>query len=81
VLTLTQRVRLGELTAGQFERMSAFLDTERLGVARDIYNDRMYSQRRHEARELGLSVNDAGQEPVDLDLGELLGPARSVWGS
>jgi hypothetical protein len=81
VLTLTRRVRLEEMTAAQFERMSAFLDTERLGVAREIYNDRMYTQRRREARELGLSVNDAGQEPVDLDLGELLGPARGVWAS
>jgi hypothetical protein len=79
VLTLTQRVRLGEMTAAQFERMSGFLDAERLGVARDIYNDRMYSERRREARELGLSVKDVGQEPVDLDLGELLRPARDVW--
>jgi hypothetical protein len=79
VLTLTQRVRLGEMTAAQFERMSGFLDAERLGVAREIYSDRLYSERRREARELGLSVNDVGQEPVDLDLGELLQPARDVW--
>lgn len=79
VLTLTQRVRLGEMTAAQFERMSGFLDAERLGVAREIYSDRLYSERRREARALGLSVNDVGQEPVDLDLGELLRPARSVW--
>ena len=79
VLTLTQRVRLGEMTAAQFERMSGFLDAERLGVAREIYSDRLYSERRREARELGLSVNDVGQEPVDLDLGELLRPARDVW--
>jgi|SRR5581483_9957244 len=79
VLTLTQRVRLGEMTAAQFERMSGFLDAERLGVAREIYSDRLYSERRREARELGLSVNDVGQEPVDLDLGELMRPAREVW--
>ena len=79
VLTLTQRVRLGEMTAAQFERMSGFLDAERLGVAREIYSDRLYSERRREARELGLSVNDVGREPVDLDLGELLRPARDVW--
>jgi hypothetical protein len=79
VLSLTQRVRLGEMTAAQFERMSGFLDAERLGVAREIYSDRLYSERRREARELGLSVNDVGQEPVDLDLGELLRPARDVW--
>ena len=79
VLTLTQRVRLGEMTASQFERMSGFLDAERLGVAREIYSDRLYSDRRREARALGLSVNDVGREPVDLDLGELLQPAREVW--
>ena len=79
MLTLTQEVRLGEMTAAQFERISGFLDAERLGVAREIYSDRLYSERRREARELGLSVNDVGQEPVDLDLGELLGHARSIW--
>jgi hypothetical protein len=79
VLTLTQRVRLGEMTLAQFERMSSFLDAERLGVAREIYGDRRYSERRREARELGLSINDVGQEPVDLDLGELLRTARQVW--
>lgn len=79
VLTLTQRVRLGEMTAAQFERMSGFLDAERLGVAREIYSDRLYSERRREARELGLSVNDVGQDPVDLDLGDLLRTSRDVW--
>jgi len=79
VLTLTQRVRLGEMTASQFERMSGFLDAERLGVAREIYSDRLYSERRREARNLGLSINDAGQEPVDLDVGDLLRSAREVW--
>jgi hypothetical protein len=79
VLTLTERVRLGQMTAAQFERMSGFLDAERLGVAREIYSDRLYSERRREARELGLSVNDVGEDPVDLDLGELLKPARDVW--
>jgi len=79
VLTLTQRVRLGEMSVAQFERMSSFLDAERLGVAREIYGDRRYTERRREARELGLSVNDVGQEPVDLDLGDLLKAARDVW--
>jgi hypothetical protein len=79
VLTLAQRVRLGEMTAAQFERMSGFLDAERLGVAREIYSDRLYSERKREARKLGLSVNDVGQEPVDLNLGELLETARDVW--
>jgi hypothetical protein len=79
VLTLTQRVRLGEMTAAQFERMSGFLDAERLGLAREIYSDRLYTARRKEARELGLSVNDVGEDSVDLDLGELLRAARGVW--
>jgi hypothetical protein len=79
VLTLTQRVRLGEMTAAQFERMSGFLDLERLGVAREVYSDRLYSERRREARELGLAANDVGEDPVDLDLGDLLRTARAVW--
>jgi hypothetical protein len=67
------------MKAAQFERMSGFLDAERLGVAREIYPDRLYSARRKEARELGLSVNDVGEDPVDLDLGDLLTAARDVW--
>lgn len=79
VLTLTQRVRVGQMTAAQFERMSGFLDAERLGVAREIYGDWLYAERRREARKLGLSANDVGQDPVDLDLGDLLRTAREVW--
>jgi hypothetical protein len=79
VLGLAQRVRSGEMTTMQFERMAGFLDAERLGIAREIYSDRLYSERRREARELGLSVNDLGEDPIDLDLGELLASARRVW--
>jgi hypothetical protein len=40
VLELAEKVVAKELTSGQFERMSAFLDAERLGVARVVYNER-----------------------------------------
>jgi hypothetical protein len=79
MVTLTQKARLGEMSVGEFERMNSFLDAERLGIAREVYGDRLYAERRREARKLGLSVNDAGEEPVDLDIGELLQPAREVW--
>ena len=79
VLQLAEKVVAKELTSGQFERMSAFLDAERLGVARAIYNDRKYGERRREARRLSLAVNEVGKEPIDLDLDDLLRVARDIW--
>jgi hypothetical protein len=79
VVTLSQRMRLGEISLAQFERMNAFLDAERLGIARQVYNDRQYAERRREAQKLGLSTNDVGEEPVDFDLDDLLAPIRAVW--
>ena len=79
VLQLAERVVARELTSGQFERMSAFLDAERLGIARTVYNERKYGERRREARRLSLAVNEVGTEPIDLDLGDLLQAARDIW--
>lgn len=79
VVELAEKVVARELTSGQFERMSAFLDAERLGVARAVYNERRYGERRREARRLSLAANEVGTEPIDLDLGDLLRVARGVW--
>jgi hypothetical protein len=79
VLQLAEKVVSRNLTSGQFERMSAFLDAERLGVARAVYNERQYGERRREARRLSLAVNEPGKEPLDLDLDDLLQAARNVW--
>src|SRR5581483_9692906 len=79
VLVLVGRVRAGEMTPAQFERMCGFLDAERLGLAREVYADRLYSERGREARKLGLAANDVDGEAVDLDLADLLRVARSVW--
>ena len=80
MLSLTQRVRWGDMTAAQFERMSGFLDAERLGVAREVLQRPPLLRTAARGPELGLSVNDVGQEPVDLDRADdLLRPARDVW--
>ena len=59
--------------------MSGFLDVERLGVVREIYSGRLFYRAMMRSACAGALVNDVGQEPVDLDLGELLQPARDVW--
>ena len=64
------------LKVGELERMSAFLDLERAGVARGVYSAGQYAQQRREARKLGLAVSDPGDRPLEIDLSELLAPAR-----
>jgi hypothetical protein len=78
-MKLVERVKLGEITYAQMERMTAFLDLERLGLAGDVYTDAQLRARRKEARELRLSANDAEYEPVELELGNLLHPFHSAW--
>jgi hypothetical protein len=81
VVELARMAAAGALTVGQLERMSAFLDLERAGIARGTYTAGQYAQRRREARKLGLAESDPGEEALEIDLGELLAPARSVWRS
>jgi hypothetical protein len=81
VVELARMVSEGALTAGKLERMSAFLDLERAGIAKAVYTPGQYAQRRREARQLGLAVSDPGESALEIDLGELLAPARSVWRS
>jgi hypothetical protein len=81
VVELAKMVADGALTAGKLERMSAFLDLERAGIARATYTAGQYAQRRRDARKLGLAACDPGESAMEIDLGELLAPARSVWRS
>ena len=81
VAELARLVAEGALRVGELERMSAFLDLERAGLARGTYTAGQYAQRRREARRLGLAVCDPGEPPLVIDLGELLAPARAVWRS
>jgi len=81
VVELARMVAEGGLTAGKLERMSAFLDLERAGIARATYTAGQYGQRRREARKLGIAICDPGDQALDIDLGELVAPARAVWRS
>ena len=71
MIELAALVRGGELRYAAAERMSAFLDLERLGLG-DIYPASARSARRREATKLGLSANDPASEPLEVPLGELL---------
>jgi hypothetical protein len=57
--------------------MAFFLDAERLGIASRVYTKQRLSDRRREARALGLQGADA--ETVNRDLVDALAPFRSVW--
>jgi hypothetical protein len=72
VIELAERMRCGELSHGQAERLHLFLDLERLGLGRQCYRDSVYAARRREARKLGYSASDTGSDGIDVDLAELL---------
>lgn len=67
------------LSVAALERMSAFLDLERAGIARTVYGAALYAHRRREARKLGLAVSDPGEAALEVELAELIAPARAVW--
>jgi hypothetical protein len=71
-LEIHELVKQGELTYQQGERMSTFLDLERLGVGQSYYPASVYRQRRREAVKLGLAANDGTVEPLDVNLASLL---------
>lgn len=71
-----ERVKAGELDYKQGERLMAFLDLERLGLATDFYPSTVYVARRREARKLGYSANEAGATDLDVHLGDLLAPYK-----
>jgi hypothetical protein len=72
VIELAERMRRGELTHGQAERLHLFLDLERLGLGKQSYRDSVYAARRREARRLGYSANETGSEGIEVELADLL---------
>jgi hypothetical protein len=71
-MELAERMRQGELSHGQAERLHLFLDLERLGLARQCYRDSVYAARRREAARLGYSASETGCDGLDVDLADLL---------
>jgi hypothetical protein len=71
------RVGRGEMTYAQGERMSMFLDLERLGLAASYYPPSVYTSRKREARSQGLAVDEGGR-PLSVDIGKLLEPYRAA---
>lgn len=78
-MNLIDRVRVGQLSYAQYERMNAYLMAERLGVVDQAYTPELARTRKREAKELGLSAADIETPELDESLDELLAPARSAW--
>src|SRR5438045_7888108 len=78
-MKLIERVQLGEITFAQYERMTAFLEAERLGQADRVYPASTRRSRQREARELGLAPVDADVVELDESLDELLTVPRAAW--
>jgi hypothetical protein len=53
-MELAERMRGGELTHGQADRLHLFLDRERLGLAKERYAKSIYSARRRGGSEARL---------------------------
>lgn len=77
---LAARVSGGRLSYAQGERMSTFLDLERLGLATSYYPKSVLAARRREAKSLGLALNDSGMTDLDVELEHLLLPYREAFG-
>jgi hypothetical protein len=71
---IAERVHAGELTYAQGERLSMFLDLERLGLAHRYYPRSVFAARKREARKLGYAMSDEGAESLTVKLAELLRP-------
>jgi hypothetical protein len=72
VVEIHERVSRGDLTYQQRERLSMFLDLERLGLAASYYPPNVYRQRRREAVKLGYAASDGSAAPLDVEIGDLL---------
>jgi hypothetical protein len=76
---VAERVVRGEMTYAQGERMSMFLDLERLGLATSYYPRSVLAARRREARSLGMAQNDVGMTEIEIDLAQLLSAYRGAF--
>jgi hypothetical protein len=77
---LVERVQLGDISTREFEQLTGFLDAERLGVTGKVYNPETARRRRALAKRIGISSSDAGSEPLDVSLDDLLAVPRAAWG-
>jgi hypothetical protein len=75
---MCERVKRGELTCQQGERLSMFLDLERVGLAHSYYPASVYRQRRREAVTLGYAATDVIADVLEVDLEELLRAYRQA---
>ena len=73
-----ERVKAGQLTYQQGERLAMFLDLERLGLAESYYTPTTYRQRKREAAKLGYTANEVGAESLEVDLAALLASYRDA---
>jgi hypothetical protein len=71
-MEFAERMRRGEISHGQAERLHLFLDLERLGLARQCYRGSVHTARRSEAVKLGCSASESGHDALDVKLAELL---------
>jgi hypothetical protein len=80
--TLMERVRNGEMTIKEAERVGGFLVLESSGEAKERYSRAVYYRRRRELREMGLVVADEFYEPVEVRLADVLERALEtpLWG-
>jgi hypothetical protein len=77
VAAIAERVVEGQLTFAQGERLSMFLDLERLGLATSYYPKSVGATRRREAAKLGYAANEISLA-IDVDLDALLRPYCAV---
>jgi hypothetical protein len=73
-LQIAARVKRGELRYAEGERLSLFLDLERMGLAQSYYPPSVLAARRREARKLGYGMSDTGTTSLSVELGKLLRP-------
>jgi len=76
---LVERVQSGRITTRQFEQLSAFLDTKRLGLTDRAYNAETARRRRTLARKLGVALAGVEVDALDTSLDDLLAVPRSAW--
>lgn len=81
--TLADRVRAGDLTHREMERLGGFILAELGGGARASYPARTYKRRKAELRDHGLVVADAFFAPVEVELDAVLERALEtpLWGA
>jgi hypothetical protein len=79
VSKLVEWVASGRVSHAQAERVSMFLDVERLGLARRFYPKSVHAARRREVARIGLASNEHGRQDAEYDLSRMISPYRRAW--